>query len=240
MKSIVLVGTVLFSASTCLAQTTAPQPATPVITAQPDEATGGNRAGPANLCQEILAFMKAPTTPPDASAAAKPAAGAGASPQQAAPAASGAAASNGSSALAGTSGSAEGASAAADSSTNSSQEITGQEGVATDAPDSSGGNAAASGSVENAPQKDSRSAPTPPADVTSTPKETVLTVEAAEQLAAANDMAQCQKTAREMRVAGVEMPPPLVALAALDLQYQHASGSENAPVETGGAPASNN
>jgi hypothetical protein len=216
MRNIVLVGAFLFSASTCLAQTAAPlQPAAPAISAQPDKAAAVKRAGPANLCQEVLAFMKAPTPEPAAPATAKPAA----------PAASTGAAQNGSSALAGTSASGEGASPKADAGTNSAKESTGQQGVATDAPDSSDNRTAASGSVENAPKKDSLSAPPPAADVTSTPKESVLTVAAAEQLAAENDIAGCQKSAREMRVAGVEMPPPLVALAALDLQYQQPSGA---------------
>ena len=103
--------------------------------------------------------------------------------------------------------------------------------MATDAPEPGKDNAA-SGSATNAPQKESRAAPLPPADVTSTPKESVLTVEAAEQLASANDMTQCQKTAREMRVAGVAMPPPLIALAALDLQYQQKSGPAAEPSGT--------
>ncbi len=230
MRNIVLVGAFLFSASTCLAQTAAPlQPAAPAISAQPDKAAAVKRAGPANLCQEVLAFMKAPTPEPAAPATAKPAAAA--PPQQAAPAASTGAAQNGSSALAGTSASGEGASPKADAGTNSAKESTGQQGVATDAPDSSDNRTAASGSVENAPKKDSLSAPPPAADVTSTPKESVLTVAAAEQLAAENDIAGCQKSAREMRVAGVEMPPPLVALAALDLQYQQPSGA-SAPAGT--------
>jgi hypothetical protein len=45
-----------------------------------------------------------------------------------------------------------------------------------------------------------------------------------------------------MRVAGVAMPPPLIALAALDLQYQQNPGAANppagAPAAGGQAPAS--
>src|SRR5690606_9451323 len=126
------------------------------------------QAGPANLCQELLAFMTAPPPAAEGAAPAKPAA-----PR---PTASDSGTDgNGASALAGTTGSDEPASAEADSATNSAQKITGQDGVATDAPDSGNGEATASGSVEDAPQKDSRAAPTPPADVTSTPKETVMT-----------------------------------------------------------------
>lgn len=210
MRSIVLVGIVVFSASTCLAQTTEPP--------QPDQAAAPQQGGPANLCQEILAFMKTPPPETAAPAAAKPA-------SEPAPKAE----TGTSSAMDGTSDSDEAVSAEADAGTNSAQDVTGQDGVATDAPEPDNGQAADSGSVEDAPQKDSRAAPTPPADVTSTPRESVLTVEAAEQLAAANDIGQCQKTAREMRVAGVEMPSPLIALAALDLKYQQASGAANAP-----------
>ena len=108
MREIILAGALALSSATCLAQTTQPsQPAAP-------------QQGAANLCQDLLGFMKAP--PPEASKA----------------------------------------------------------------------DAAAVG----------------------TPKEAVLTMEAAQKLADANDIAQCQKAARGMRVAGVAMPPPLIALAA--------------------------
>ncbi len=202
MRNIVLAGIFSLAASTALAQT-APEPAAPSAPAAPAET---QQAGPANLCQELLAFMKAPPPEPATPAApAKPAA---------APAA------QGTSALAGTTaGAGQGAAAAPQAGSNSAQAVTGQDGVATDAPKPSGGEKVAAGSVTNAPQKD-RAAPMPPADVTSTPKESVLDVAKAEQLADANDIAQCQQTAREMRVAGVAMPPPLMALAALDLQYQ--------------------
>ena len=43
---------------------------------------------------------------------------------------------------------------------------------------------------------------------------------AAKALASANDIAACQNAARELRLAGVAVPSPLLALAALDLQYQ--------------------
>lgn len=187
MKEIILAGAFALSASTCLAQTaTSPEPAPSEAASPVDPAPVSQQGGPANLCQEILAFMKAPP------------------PETVKPAAAGTGASGG-------------------SGSNSAQAVTGQKGVATDAPEPGKDNAQA-GSVANAPQKDSRAAPVPPADVTSTPKESVLTMEAAQQLAATDDIAQCQKTAREMRIAGIAMPSPLIALAALDLQYQQKSG----------------
>lgn len=226
MRSIILAGMFVLSASASWAQTTtSPQPAAPAAEAQTDQAAP-QQGGPANLCQELVAFMKAPPPEPAAPAgAAKPAeppAQQSASGGQAAPGKE-------SAATQGTTGADQ---AKADEETGSAQEITGQDGVATDAPKPGKDNAAASGSASNAPQKESRAAPVPPADVTSTPKEEVLTVEAAEQLASANDIEQCHKTAREMRVAGVALPPPLMALAALDLQYQQTSGLATEPSGT--------
>jgi hypothetical protein len=175
--------------------------------------------------------MKAPPEP-DTATAAKPAAAA-AKPEarQAASAQKSAPAEEDSSALAGTTHSGEGASAEPEKEANSSQKVTGQSGVATDAPAPSKEKVAA-GSAANAPQKESRSAPLPPADVASTPKESVMTVAEAEKLAATNDIGQCQGAAREMRVAGVAMPPPLIALAALDLQYQEAGAAPPQTPET--------
>ena len=222
MREVILAGAFTLSISTCLAQTaTPPAPASPQP-ASPMAAAATPQSGPANLCQEILGFMKAP--PPDAPQAAD----AKKTAQQAKPPQP-ASSQQGSAGLAGTTATDKGTSG--DGGSNSAQAVTGQDGVATDAPDPSKDQADA-GSVADAPQKESRAAPLPPADVTSTPKESVLSVEAAQQLADANDIAQCQKTAREMRVAGVAMPPPLIALAALDFQYQQNSGAAQDPSET--------
>lgn len=51
------------------------------------------------------------------------------------------------------------------------------------------------------------------------PKPDQATVEKIEAAAAANDQAACRSAARAMRVAGVIIPPPLLALSALDLKY---------------------
>ena len=74
-----------------------------------------------------------------------------------------------------------------------------------------------------------------PTDGKSVAKDSVLSVAEAEDLAGANDIAACQAAARELRLAGVAMPPPLLALAALDLQYQTTAGPQ-AP-GAGEAPA---
>lgn len=230
MREIILAGVFAFSASTCLAQTTTtPQPASPEAASPAVQQSAAQQAGPADLCQEILLFMKSP--PPEE--AASPGAAKSATTEKQAASAKSEPAQQGSSTSAGTS--ATDKNASKDGGPGSAQAITGQDGVATDAPDPAK-DKAASASVANAPQKESRAAPVPPADVTSTPRESVLTMEAAQQLADAGDIAQCQKAAREMRVAGVAMPPPLIALAALDLQHQQKSGVAADPTRSA-APA---
>ncbi|WP_287062354.1 hypothetical protein [Mesorhizobium sp.] len=205
MKKMLLAGIVALSTSTSLAQTsTAPEPTAPAGATPAAQQPGG----PANLCQELLAFMKAPAEAASPTAAA--------SAQQS-----------------GTSSTSAAAPAKPETGTGSAQKITGQAGVASDAPQPNK-EKVASGSATNAPQKESRAAPVPPSDTSSTPKDSVINAAKAEELAAANDIAQCQKTAREMRVAGVAMPPPLLALAALDLQYQQKSGA--APQGSGNPP----
>ncbi|MHA6687169.1 hypothetical protein [Mesorhizobium sp. A556] len=223
MREIILAGVFAFSASTCLAQTTtAPQPASPEAASPAVQSPALQQGGPANLCQEILLFMKSPPEAAVSPGATKPATTGGQQEKSQQSASN----QQGSSALAGTT--ATDKAISGDSGSNSAQAVTGQKGVATDAPEPGKDNAD-SGSVANAPQKESRSAPTPPADVTSTPRESVLTMEEARQLADAGDTAQCQKMARKMRVAGVSMPPPLIALAALDLQHQQKSGVATEP-----------
>jgi hypothetical protein len=71
----------------------------------------------------------------------------------------------------------------------------------------------------------------PQADSTSTPKDAVIDMAKAEELAATNDIGACHKVAREMRVAGVPMPPPLVALAALDLKYHNQAPATAPPFQ---------
>lgn len=135
-------------------------------------------AEPANLCQELVAFMKAP--PPENVASPKP----DARPQDG----------------------------------NSAQEASGQSGPAHGAPEQNSG-VESKTSAEDAQLKSSLSAPTPK-NASSTPKEAVMTVEEAEDLASANDIWACREAARELRLAGVSMPPPLLALAALRPERQ--------------------
>jgi hypothetical protein len=91
--------------------------------------------------------------------------------------------------------------------------------VATEAPKPNPAGAPQAGG-QNAPQTSGISAPTP-VDATSTPKETVLSVPDAEALAASNDIRACQDASRKLRMAGVAVPPPLLALTALDLKFHN-------------------
>lgn len=72
--------------------------------------------------------------------------------------------------------------------------------------------------AQKAELKSSLSAPVP-TDPVSTPKDSVMSAAEAEDLASANDIAACRDAARELRLAGVAVPTPLLALTALDLRY---------------------
>src|SRR3546814_6468818 len=73
--------------------------------------------------------------------------------------------------------------------------------------------------AQNAQQKSGLSAPVP-AEPARTSEESIMTVAEAEGLARANDIPACRDAGRQLRLAGVAMPSPLLALIALDLQYQ--------------------
>lgn len=191
MGKAVLAGIFALAASTALAQTDATSK--PNTVQEPAVSEQTRTGGPANLCQELLAFMTAPPPEPAPAAAAAP------------------------------------AKPAAES--QSAQQATGQAGPAHEAPEpnanaAAGGkapepnaNAAAGGKAEGAEKTSSLSAPVPKAPATTT-KDSVLSIDEAEALASANDIAACQNAARELRLAGVAVPPPLLALTALNLQYQ--------------------
>jgi hypothetical protein len=189
MRKTVFAGILILTASTSHAQTgMAPAPAAP-------SAPGPAAAmGPANLCQELVAFMQAP--PP---AAAAPAGAAPAKPAAASP-------------------SGEGVPQKPSSKTESAQSATGHSGPAHEAPKQHAGSASEA-SAQKPELKSSLSAPVPKAPAT-VAKETILTVAEAQELAGTNDIRACRDAARKLRLAGVAMPPPLLALTALDLRYQ--------------------
>ncbi|WP_274423841.1 hypothetical protein [Chelativorans sp. YIM 93263] len=226
MRIFVLTGVFALVASTALAQTdAAPEPATPEEEA-PASATPENTAPadptasqqaeagqPANLCRELLAFVQENPPEPDATADAPAAA-----------AATGESAGTGedSSPASGEAVPPEPASEG-----GSAQEATGQSGPAHEAPEPSSEDSA-EGDAENAPQTSSLSAPVP-TEAVEAGENMPLSLDRAEQLAEANDIAACRDAARKLRLAGAPMPPPLLALTALDLQYQTQANDAESP-----------
>lgn len=153
---------------------------------------------PANLCQELVAFVKAPE--PANKAAATP-------PQQA-------------TAVSNPSGKTEGAKPGGASEPQKTSGLSGptNENGSGPAP----GPATASGNpADNPNAKANALAKNPPAPAAPAPapKPDPAVVERLEAAAAANDLAGCRAAARSMRLAGVALPPPLLALSALDLKF---------------------
>src|SRR3546814_4698006 len=105
----------------------------------------------------------------------------------------------------------------------SAQDASGQNDPAHAAPEPNSARTAESG-AQNAQQKSGLSAPVP-AEPARTSKESIMTVAEAEGLARANDIPACRDAGRQLRLAGVAMPSPLLPLIALDLPYQQ----KNAP-----------
>lgn len=141
---------------------------------------------PANLCQELLAFVKQPE--PAKAAAATP-------PQQA-------------TAVSNPSGASQGTPSAAGGDVQQKSGLSGP--TPAGSPNQAGTDAQrgpASKASQDAPSA-AKPAPAPHPDAA-----TVAKVEAA---AAADDQLSCRSAARTMRVQGVALPPPLLALAALD------------------------
>lgn len=222
MEKVTLAGFFALLASTALAQ----------VDAMPEPGQAG-AGGAANLCQELLAFMNeppldAPTGAPAAASAepasssaqaeslqgAEPAEEEGTTPE------SEAAAGDGSSAPA----SGQSVPQVPADQTQSAQAAAGQSGPAHGAPDPNLGSNEG-GQVENAPLDAGLSAPVP-TDGTTEPKFSVLSLAEAEELAQANDIGACQTASRELRLAGVAMPAPLLALTALDRQYHQPAASQ--------------
>ncbi|MBX6746592.1 MAG: hypothetical protein IRY87_31550 [Acetobacteraceae bacterium] len=188
MRTLALAGLLAMAAPVAMAQTGGAQPGTAAGQASGDR--------PANICQELVAFMKAPA-PGQATAA-------GASTP-----AQGAASSGGPGA------SGQAVPTKPTNQTESAGQISGQSGVAVNAPAPNSAPVAKEGTAEAAPQKSSRSAPVPNASQ-GTPKDSVMSVQEAEELAKANNTQNCREATQKLRRAGVMMPPTLLALAALE------------------------
>lgn len=170
-------------------------------------AQGETRSGkPANMCQELVAFVRPPAAaptgspPPQAASAVQAPAQGGAVPQ---PSASG--------------------------ETQKSSGLSGP--TAATGPGAAGpqgatqNGAAPSGAAQPSPPAPQAAAQTaaPAAPPAPPPKKpTPEAIEKADAAARDNDIAACQNVAREMRRAGTVMPAPLMALAAMDLKLLEA------------------
>ena len=153
-----------------------------------ESGTAAPSGRPANLCQELLAFVKQPE--PAKEAAATP-------PQQAT------AVSNPSGASQGTASSAGG-------------DVQQKSGLSGPTPGGSPNQAGTDAQRGPANQPKDEPAATKPA---SAPHPDAATIAAVEAAAAADDQLGCRSAARTMRMHGVALPPPLLALAALDPKF---------------------
>jgi hypothetical protein len=173
-------------------------------------AKGAQTSGrPANLCQELLAFVHQPD-------AAKKA---GEPPPQLATAVS-AKKQDDSSAKPSAEGTPQNTSGQAGQITSSGPGAAGPQGATQNAAAPTGSTATAGGPTKDAPQS-SPSGPAQPTAKTapaepSAPKPTAENVQQVEAAAANNDLQGCRAMGQQMRRAGVAMPAPLIALSAMD------------------------
>ncbi|AWN42024.1 hypothetical protein DK389_17890 [Methylobacterium durans] len=169
---------------------------------------------PANLCKELVAYVHPPAPPP---AAAAPAG------QPAAPGGQPAAASGQSAAPGGQPAPAVQApqpgqpSAGASPAAGETQQKSGLSGPV---PQSGPGAAGPQGTAQAeakpaAPPPAAPATPAPPPPLKPTPE----MIERVDAAARDNNIAACRDAARQMRVAGIPMPAPLLALSALDLKF---------------------
>jgi hypothetical protein len=213
-------------AGAVMAQTAAP----PTPAEQPGSKSA--RSGkPADLCAEVLAFVH-PPAPAAAPASAPAAAAAPASPQAQAAAAqppANAATAVTAPAQSGSAPQPSSGGGAPQQSSSLSGQVTpsgpgasGPQGAAqpgAGGPPPASGDAAKAPAPQPAPQQ-AAAAPAPAAPAAPPPpKPTAAQIEKVETAARDHNLQACHGVAQEMRKAGIVMPPPLLALAALDLTF---------------------
>jgi hypothetical protein len=176
-------------------------------------ASGAERRGPADLCQELLAFVRGPAekraaegkSPPGVATAVE-----APSQDEQIPVAKGG--NDASQESAGMSGPV----------TPSGSGAPGPQGNAQEAPGSASSPQGATATPGSAPSADGKKiAGTAPGSVAPAPTKDpdAGQVEKVEAAARSHDIHQCRAAAQEMRRAGVTMPAPLLALAALDPKF---------------------
>ncbi|MER2267248.1 hypothetical protein [Methylobacterium oxalidis] len=169
----------------------------------------GRSAGkPANLCQELLAFVHQPD----------PAQKADAQPAQLATAVQAPKTGSEESKPSGTAGAPQQTSGQSGQIPNSGPGAAGPQGQSQNAAAPSGATANVAPNPQSAPQAQGQPAPQPaPAQPAApkAPKPTAEAIQKVEQAAAGNDLQSCRAVGQQMRRAGVAVPAPLLALMAL-------------------------
>jgi hypothetical protein len=107
----------------------------------------------------------------------------------------------------------------------SASQVTGQSNVAVEAPKSKA--PGQEGSGQNAPQASGMSAPISAPSGQAPAKEELASLDSVKELAQRNDVSGCRTVAQRMRRAGVAMPTPLLALAALKQPGDPPSGQSS-------------
>jgi hypothetical protein len=198
---------------------TAPPPSPPPAAPAADMAqANAGRRGPANICQELITFLEPSAPAAGAPTAAAPAqspqaqAAAGAPPP--APAQQTAVAAPPQAPAANTAAQPTGQGAPTQSGISGPIPQANTQG--TPGPQAGGQSPAV---TKPSPPPAAPAAPAGPA----APKPSPAAVEKAKAAAAGDDIAGCRSAAQEMRRAGVALPPPLIALAGLDLKHHQAA-----------------
>ncbi|WP_244480238.1 hypothetical protein [Methylobacterium sp. Leaf465] len=150
--------------------------------------------GPANLCQELIAFVQKPEEKKQEAAT---------PPKQA-------------TAVSNASGKSDGQPSTAGGDPQQKSGLSGPTNTDTKAPTSDTRAPVSDGKTVLAQANAAAKSPPPPGAPAPSPKPDPAVVAQLEAAAGANDQTGCRAAARAMRVAGVIMPPPLLALAALN------------------------
>ena len=181
--------------------------------AAPPALTTTSAGKPANLCQELIAFVRQPDTAVKADAAPAALASAVQAPKEGTPAQKTGDGGGEPQKNAGQSGQV----------TSSGPGASGPQGNTQNAAAPSGAAAGAAPAQQGAPAPQSAT-PTPAAPAAPTaPKPTAETISEIERAASSNDLAGCRAAGQTMRRAGVAMPAPLIALTAMSLNLLEAS-----------------
>lgn len=153
--------------------------------------------GPANLCQELVAFVKKPEEKKQ---------------EAATPASQSTAVSN-------ASGKSDGQPSSSGGPTQQSSGLSGPTKPETQAPTADARPGTSDGKATLAHANAAAKSPPAPAASAPSPKPDDAVISRIETAAASNDQVACRAAARTMRVAGVIMTPALLALAALDPKF---------------------